>query len=116
MRSMVESIEKTDANGHMRSDTNEANTIFDDCVASVQTDGCDFVREVRVFLATSQQHPFDRGIDLQNGRALCGLVEAYNPASPVRPAAPREGQVCEPVFAVGADTMRLRLRSLADMA
>jgi hypothetical protein len=43
------------------------------------------------------------------------LVEAYNPASPVRPAAPREGQVCEPVFAVGADTLRLRLRSLDDM-
>ncbi|MEQ1493656.1 MAG: hypothetical protein ABL932_24240, partial [Terricaulis sp.] len=95
--------------------TNEANTISDDCAASVQTDGCEFVREVRGFLATSQQHASERGIDLQNGRALCGLVEAYNPASPVRPAPAREGQICEPAFVVGGDTMRLRLRSLDDM-
>jgi hypothetical protein len=115
MLMMVESIEKTDADGHTYTFTNEANTIFDDCVASVRTDGCDFVREVRAFLETSQQHPYQRGIDLQRGRALCGLVEAYNPASPVRPVAPREGQICEPVFAVGADTLRLRLRSLDDM-
>lgn len=115
MLMMVESIEKTDGRGHVSIYTNEANTIFDDCVASIQTDGCDFVREVRAFLATSQQHASESGVDLQNGRPLCGLVEAYSPASPVRPAAPREGQVCEPVFAVGADTMRLRLRSLDDM-
>ena len=115
MLMMVESIEKTDARGHISVYTNEANTIFDDCVASVQTDGCEFVREVRAFLATSQQHPNERGIDMQNGRAVCGLVEAYNPAASVRPAAPREGQVCEPAFVVGADTLRLRLRSLDDM-
>lgn len=115
MLMMVESIEKTDASGHTSTFTNEANTIFDDCAASVATDGCEFVREVRSFLETSQQHPYDRSIDMQNGRAICGLVEAYNPASPVRPAPPREGQVCEPVFAVGADTIRLRLRSLDDM-
>lgn len=115
MLMMVESIEKTDGRGQVSIYTNEANTIFDDCVASIQTDGCDFVREVRAFLATSQQHASESGVDLQNGRPLCGLVEAYNPTSPVRPAAPREGQVCEPVFAVGADTMRLRLRSLDDM-
>lgn len=112
---MVDEIEVADETGHRTLYTNEANTIFDDCVASIQTDGCDFVREVRAFLATSQQHASESGVDLQNGRPLCGLVEAYSPASPVRPAAPREGQVCEPVFAVGADTMRLRLRSLDDM-
>ncbi len=115
MLMMVESIEKTDSNGHIGVYTNEANTIFGDCAASVQSDGCDFVREVRAFLATSQQHPFERGIDLQNGRPLCGLVEAYNPTSAVRPAAPREGQICEPVFAVGSNTLRLRLRSLDEM-
>lgn len=115
MLMMVESIEKTDARGHINVYTNEANTIFDDCAASVQTDGCDFVREVRAFLATSQQHPYERGIDMQNGRAVCGLVEAYNPTASVRPVAPREGQVCEPAFVVGADTLRLRLRSLDDM-
>jgi len=115
MLMMVESIEKTDASGHTTTFTNEANTIFDDCAASVDTDGCDFVREVRAFLETSQQHPYERSIDPQNGRAICGLVEAYNPAAPVRPAPPREGQVCEPVFAVGGDIIRLRLRSLDDM-
>ena len=115
MLMMVESIEKTDASGHTGIYTNEANTIFDDCVASVRTDGCDFVREVRAFLTATEQHPFERGIDLERGRPLCGLVESYSPASPVRPIAPREGQVCEPVFAVGGDTLRLRLRSLDDM-
>lgn len=115
MLMMVESIEKTDANGHTRSYTNEANTIFDDCVASVQTDGCDFVREVRSSLATAQQSPLERGADLPGARPLCGLVEAYNPTSAVRSAPPREGQICEPVFAIGADVMRLRLRSLDDM-
>lgn len=112
---MVESIEKTDANGHTNTFTNEANTIFEDCVASVQSDGCDFVREVRRFLDVSRQHPYDRGIDPQNGRAICGLIETYNPASPVRPAPPREGQICDPAFVDGADTLRLRLRSLDDM-
>lgn len=115
MLMMVESIEKTDATGHTSTYTNEANTIFDDCGASVQTDGCEFVREVRVFLSMTEQHPYERGVDLERGRPLCGLVESFNPSSPVRPAAPREGQVCEPVFAVGSDTLRLRLRSLDDM-
>lgn len=112
---MVESIEKTDASGHLRTYTNEANTIFADCAASVETEGCDFVREVRAFLAAAAEHPRERGIDMQSGRPLCGLVEAYGPSAPVRPVAPREGQTCDPVFAVGADTLRLRLRSLDDM-
>lgn len=115
MLMMVESIEVTGANGHVVVYTNEANTIFDDCVASVESDGCAFVREVRSFLSTSQQHPFERGIDSRNGHPLCGLVEAYSPASAVRPGPPREGQICEPAFVVGSDTLRLRLRSLDDM-
>ncbi|MBX3431625.1 MAG: hypothetical protein KF779_18720 [Hyphomonadaceae bacterium] len=115
MLMMVESIEKTDGGGHVSVFTNEANTIFDDCVARVQTGGCNFVREVRAFLDISQQHPSERGVDLEHGRPLCGLVEAYDPASAVRPATPRETQICEPAFVVGADTLRLRLRSLDDM-
>lgn len=110
---MAESIEKTGADGHLYTYTNEANTIFDDCVASVQTEGCDFVREVRAFLAAAAEHPRPRGINMETGRPLCGLVEAFGPTTPVRPMAPREGQVCDPVFAVGGDTVRLR--SLDDM-
>lgn len=112
---MVETIEKTGPDNHLYTYTNEANTIFDDCVASVQTEGCDFVREVRAFLAAADEHPRQRGIDLQNGRPLCGLVDAYGPTAPVRPVAPREGQVCDPVFVVGGYTLHLRLRSLDDM-
>lgn len=112
---MVETIEKTGPDNHLYTYTNEANTIFDDCVASVQTEGCDFVREVRAFLAAADEHPRQRSIDLQNGRPLCGLVDAYGPTAPVRPVAPREGQVCDPVFVVGGYTLHLRLRSLDDM-
>ncbi|MEZ5958263.1 MAG: hypothetical protein R3C27_13750 [Hyphomonadaceae bacterium] len=112
---MVESIEKIGPDGHLYTYTNEANTIANDCVASVQTEGCEFVREMRAFLAAAEQHPLQSNIDLTTGRALCGLVEAYGPVAPVRPIAPREGQVCDPVFAIGGDTLRLRLRSLDDM-
>lgn len=112
---MVETIEKTGPDDHLYTYTNEANTIFDDCVASVQTEGCDFVREVRAFLAAAEEHPRQRGIDLQSGRPLCGLVDAYGPTAPVRPIAPREGQVCDPVFVAGGYTLHLRLRSLDDM-
>lgn len=112
---MVESIEVTDANNRVRTVTNEANTIFDDCTPSVQTEGCAFVREVRDFLTSAEQHPSDSGIDPEHGRPLCGLIDAYGPATPVRAIAPREGQACDPVFAVGATTLRFRLRSLDDM-
>lgn len=112
---MVETIEKTGPDNHLYTYTNEANTIFNDCVASVQTEGCDFVREIRAFLAAAEEHPRQRGVDMQTGRPLCGLVEAYGPTAPVRPIAPREGQVCDPVFAVGGYTLHLRLRSLDDM-
>lgn len=112
---MVETIEKIGPDGHIYTYTNEANTIFDNCVASVQTDGCEFVREVRRILVASSEHPLERNIDPERGRPLCGLVEAYGPVSPVRPVAPREGQVCDPVFAIGGDTIRLELRSLDDM-
>lgn len=112
---MVETIEKTGPDGHLYTYTNEANGIVNDCAAGVETDGCEFVREVRRFLASSSEHPLERNLDLEHGRPLCGLVEAYGPTSPVRPLAPREGQICDPVFAVGGDTIRFRLRSLDDM-
>lgn len=112
---MVESIEKTDARGHRTFYNNEANTIFNDCPDSIDTDGCAFVREMRAFTAQTAGRPVEGGVDAEHGRPLCGLVDAYAPTRPVRPVAPSTDQDCDPVFAVGADTIRLRLRSLDDM-
>jgi len=112
---MVEQIDKTDAANHRFTFVNEANTIFDDCAPSVQTEGCAFVREVRAFVAASEVHPRPPGIDPERGRRVCGLVDAYGPLRPVRPLAAAEGQSCDPTFIVGGDTLRLRLRSLDDM-
>jgi hypothetical protein len=115
MLMMVESIERTDTSHPTQVFTNEANTIFDDCVEGVDTEGCAFVREMRAFLSSISEPPMAGGIDPQRGRPLCGLIDAYNPSAPVRPVAPREGLDCDPVFAVGQSTIRLRLRSLDDM-
>ncbi len=112
---MVESIEKTDANNRRTIFNNEANTIFDDCRADVDTNGCAFVREARDFMISVAEHPPESGIDMEHGRPLCGLIDAYGPTTPVKPVAPREGLDCDPVFAIGSTTVRLRLRSLDDM-
>lgn len=109
---MVESIEKTGADGAVQTYTNEANTIFNDCAPGVDTEGCAFVREMRSFLAAAEQRPTGSGAA---GRPICGLVEAYAPASPVRAIAPGADQTCDPHFIVGATTLRFRLRSLDDM-
>lgn len=112
---MVERIERTGRNNERATFVNEANVIFADCAESVRTAGCDFVREVRALLLIADNPPPQSGIDLQHGRPLCGLIEAYGPSPPVRPAASGAGADCDPVFAVGAATLRLRLRSLDDM-
>ncbi len=112
---MVEQIEKTDGNNHTHVFVNEANTIFEDCPESVRTEGCDFVREVRDFMITDAEHPRESGIDRRRGRPLCGLIDAYGPTTPIRPVEPAPGLDCDPVFAVGQTTIRLRLRSLDDM-
>lgn len=112
---MVERIEKTDAEGRVHVYTNEANTIFNNCPASVDTEGCAFVRELRAFLIAVAERPHESGIDLRHGRPLCGLVDAYAPTTPVRPVPASEGADCEPVFAIGSTLVRLRLRSLDDM-
>jgi hypothetical protein len=112
---MVESIEKTDAEGARATFVNEANTIFDNCAANVDTNGCAFVRELREFLISTSERPSESGIDMERGRPLCGVVEAYGPTTPVRVLAPREGLDCDPVFPIGSTLVRLRLRSLDDM-
>ena len=55
----------------------------------------------------------DHGIDAVHGRPLCGLVEAIRPTTPIKPLS--QASDCDPVFAVGATLIRLRLRSLDDM-
>ena len=106
---MVDEIEVADETGHRTLYTNEANTIFDNCVESVQTEGCAFVRTVRSFLQSSAAG----SAPMSEGRPVCGLVDAYAPATPVR-RAPGEER-CQPAFVVGATTMRLKLRSLDDI-
>ncbi len=112
---MVESIERTDAEGRLTVFTNEANTIFEDCPDRVATTGCDFVREVRAFLDLTAATPSGGGIDRLSGRPLCGVIETYNPTQPVRPVASSASQDCDPLFPVGSTLVRLRLRSLDDM-
>lgn len=111
---MVEAIEKTDAEGRVHVYTNEANTIFDDCAASVDTVGCGFVREVREFMISTAERPHETGFDA-HGRPLCGVIEAYGPTTPVRAIGPGPGVDCDPVFPIGSTLVRLRLRSLDDM-
>ncbi|MEZ5995266.1 MAG: hypothetical protein R3C25_05890 [Hyphomonadaceae bacterium] len=110
---MVESIEVSEGGARPQVYTNEANTIFDDCQGSVETEGCAFVREMRAVLAVLDQAPAEGAADSENGRPVCGLIEAVTPAAPVRRVA--QGSDCDPAFAVGASTLRLRLRSLDDM-
>lgn len=110
---MVEGLEITGADGRTQRYVNEANTIFNDCAPSEDSNGCAFVRELRTFL-TAADGPSGGGVDARNGRPLCGLVDTYAPARAVRPVT-GENLDCDPVFAVGAEIVRLRLRSLDDM-
>ncbi|MBN8608561.1 MAG: hypothetical protein J0L81_16720 [Caulobacterales bacterium] len=114
---MVEAIEKTDGEGRVQVFTNEANTIFADCAGGMEqaeTQGCAFVREVRDFMAATEAHPRVAGSNPQ-GRPLCGVLDVYAPTNPVRAIGPGAGVDCDPVFVIGASTVRLRLRSLDDM-
>lgn len=112
---MVEEIEKTDGDNRTVVFTNEANTIFNNCVERVETEGCAFVREVRAFMDVIADPPAASDEQQRGSLGLCGLIEAYAPARPVYRADTPAGQDCAPVFVVGRDTVRLRLRSLDDM-
>jgi hypothetical protein len=110
---MVERITRTTPDGRSISYNNEANEIFENCAPNIDTHGCDFVRELRTFLQRVN-HPAALST-APDAQPVCGLVEAYLPARPVRATPPAEGQECEPVFAVGEDFYTFRLRSLDDM-
>ncbi|MBX9746576.1 MAG: hypothetical protein K2X34_06725, partial [Hyphomonadaceae bacterium] len=70
---MVERITMIAADGHTSVFNNEANEIFENCVESVQTNGCDFVRTLRAFL--DRVTPHSDVSDESGARAVCGLVE-----------------------------------------
>lgn len=107
---MIEQIDVADRAGHHAIYTNEANTIFDNCPDSIDTQGCAYVRAMRRFLNASAAAPSQAS---GRGVAVCGLVDAFNPARAVRRA---EGaQRCDPAFAVDETIVRLKLRSLDDM-
>jgi len=110
---MVERITRIGPNGHAYTFNNEANEIFENCAANIDTGGCAFVRELRTFLG--QVSPHSQISTDARARAICGLVDAYAPSSPVRAAPPSEEQRCDPTFVVGDQTYIFRLRSLDDM-
>lgn len=111
---MVERIVRKAPDGHIFTYTNEANEIFENCAASIQTAGCDFVRTLRDFHARITHHPASLS-DAPNAHAICGLVEAYAPRGPVRATPPSETERCDPVFVVEGDIYEFRLRSLDEM-
>lgn len=110
---MVERITHVAADGHAYVYNNEANEIFRNCAPDVDTGGCEFVRAMRTFL--TRVSPHSQISTDPRARAVCGLVDAYAPARPVRAAAPSEDEQCDPTFVVGADVYTFRLRSLDDM-
>jgi len=110
---MVERITLVRGDGHSSIYYNEANEIFRNCAEDVDTNGCDFVRELRGFLRQVDSH--GQISSDANARPVCGLVDAYAPALPVRAAPPAENQRCDPTFIVGDQTYVFRLRSLDEM-
>jgi len=110
---MVERITLVRGDGHTSIYYNEANEIFRNCAEDVRTNGCDFVRALRGFL--SNVSPHGQISTDANARAVCGLVDAYAPARPVRATPPSDDERCEPTFIVGDETYVLRLRSLDEM-
>ena len=110
---MVERITLVRGDGHTSIYYNEANEIFRNCAEDVDTNGCDFVRELRGFLRQVDSH--GQISSEASARPVCGLVDAYSPAHPVRAAPPAENQRCDPTFIVGDQTYVFRLRSLDEM-
>ncbi len=110
---MVERITRIGADGHAYVYNNEANEIFRNCAADVDTGGCEFVRELRDFIGNVTPHS-QISTD-PSARAICGLVDAYAPSRPVRATPPSAQEQCAPTFVVGDDTYVFRLRSLDDM-
>jgi hypothetical protein len=110
---MVAEIERTDARGGAIVYTNEPNTIFNDCVPTVASGGCDYVRAMRALIAAANAP--QSGLDARRGARVCGMVAAYGARPPVRPVEAAAHADCEPAFVVGGDTYRLKLRSVDDM-
>lgn len=89
---------------------NEANNIFEDCGAGIDTSGCDFVRAARALLAETEAAP--EAAFAAEGTQVCGLIAVHGSARPLRPA--DDNARCPPRIAVGARVYTLHLRSLDD--
>ncbi|MBL8551057.1 MAG: hypothetical protein JNJ73_13810 [Hyphomonadaceae bacterium] len=111
---LVERITKVGADGAVHDFVNEANVVFDDCVSSVDTQGCAFVREARAMLSAIEAADPERRAG-EGASVVCGLVGAYSPARAVKPAPPADNARCEPRLVVGDATYTLGLRSLDDV-
>ncbi|MBU6373556.1 MAG: hypothetical protein KJS97_12595 [Alphaproteobacteria bacterium] len=91
---------------------NEAAGIRNDCAGVVST-GCAFVDVARGLLgeiATRGPAPTP-----PSATPVCGLIDAYAPREPLRPAAPEKGQSCAPRLVVGDVTYVFTLRSFDDI-
>ncbi|HVY02136.1 MAG TPA: hypothetical protein VG983_00655 [Caulobacterales bacterium] len=96
--------------------TNEANDIRDDCAPGIVSRGCAFVDTARAFLAEIGKRKPASPSRAADARAICGLIEAYEPDEPVRDAPPkREDEACEPAFVVAGAVYQFDLRSFDDM-
>lgn len=91
---------------------NDATNIRTDCTGE-EGGGCKYVRLARTFLAEVAVR--DEARAGPDAAPVCGLVTAYAPSQPVRPAPPAQGQACEPRFVVGAATYVMSLRSFDDI-
>jgi hypothetical protein len=112
---MVERIvryETVDGRREVTEVLNDATNIRSDCRAD-EGGGCKYVRAARAFLAEIATRDEARAV--ADAAPMCGLVTAYGPAQPVRPAPPPAGQSCEPRFVVGAATYVMSLRSFDDI-
>lgn len=112
-------VEKLSAKGGVEGDitfTNEANDIPDDCRDENASEGCAFVARVRAVLEKiAVMESLGRGrADAPQSKGVCGLIDAYEPSTPVHAISPPQGQFCEPRLVVGDTTYTLSLRSFDD--
>jgi hypothetical protein len=110
---LVDRIDVVETGAGAQTFHNEANEIRQDCAPIVDTGGCRFVRTARAFLDDISARAPDASAP--QGQSVCGLVESYGAAAPVRAGASTPGEVCMPRFIVGARTYVMTLRSFDDV-
>lgn len=113
---MVKRIQRVETVDGRRQETawdNLGGSLRSDCRGDEQEGGCGYVRAARELIATIAGR--DASPLSPQGKAICGLVEAYDPPSPLRAEEPANGETCEPVFVVGDAVYVMSLRSFDDI-